>query len=189
MSYYKILQRKILPKWYSQNKNNKYNVLIVGCNSGEEVYNFAILLSEFNSLYKNFDFQILAIDSNEKYIEFSKRGVYQEESIKHIPLVLKKKYFLKSKDRTKKLVKIAPELREKISFRKIASLNDISFREKMDLIKINRKEFINFKMIKKLTTMFNKHGYMITCCKNFLISNHSQFKEIFPNVYCAILNE
>ncbi len=184
MNYYRIVQTKILPKWYVKNhKDKKFTLLIVGCNSGEDIYNFAILLSEFKSNYKNFDFQILAVDDNSSFIEISKRAIYPEDSIKEIPMRIKKKYFLKSKNRQKKLVKISPELRKKVQFRKIDSLQSISFRERMDIIKINRQDFVKLPIIKKLINYFDNNGYLITNGKNFLIHYSSKFQEIFPNVY------
>ncbi len=183
MNQYKIIHTKILPKWYIKNTNQKFNMLIIGCNSGEDIYNFGIIFYEFKKHFPDFDFQILAIDNNEKSINFSKRAIYHEDSISHIPDRIKHKYFLKSKNREKRLVRIVPELRAKVQFRKMESLENISFREKMDLIKINRKEFETLKIIKKLTTYFNKNGYLITKHTNIFLKSNPDFQELFPNVY------
>jgi chemotaxis protein methyltransferase CheR len=46
------------------------------------------------------------------------RGVYERERIEAVPGALKKKYFMQSIDTKKHLVRIVPELRAAVRFRR-----------------------------------------------------------------------
>ncbi|WOI45629.1 CheR family methyltransferase [Acidovorax sp. BLS4] len=76
---------------------------------GEEPYTLAMVLSEFASRNPGFDFQILATDISTRVLDKAQAAIYQEEQVEHIPLNLKKRYLLRSKDRNSGLIRIVPE--------------------------------------------------------------------------------
>lgn len=106
-----------------------------GCSSGEEPYSLAMVLSEFSNEYREFRFSILASDISTRILDTARKAVYPEERIHDIEMNLKKKYFLRSKDRNQRLVRICPHLRLQISFRRINFMDeDFGINEKMDVI-------------------------------------------------------
>lgn len=106
-----------------------------GCSSGEEPYSLAIALSEFAGQYPGFRFTVLATDISTRMLEKARTGIYEEERADPVPMQLKCKYFLRSKDRSKGLVRIVPELREMVKFRRLNFMDDdFGFREKLDII-------------------------------------------------------
>jgi chemotaxis protein methyltransferase CheR len=96
-----------------------------------------MVLSEFAKRYPGLDFQflILATDPSPEDLQQAKRAIYTEKSIGLMPMALRRKYLLRSKDDRRPLVRIAPEVRELVKFRKVDILGEeIRFRESIDII-------------------------------------------------------
>jgi len=86
-----------------------------GCSSGEEVYTLAMVLYEFTEMIAESNFLIQGTDISSRMLSAAADAVYTEERIADIPMWLKKKYFLKSKDRVKKTVRVNAALRANLS--------------------------------------------------------------------------
>ncbi len=128
--------KKTLLKKYLTNKNDKYiKVWSAGCSTGEEPYTIAIVLSEFirNNFY--FDFSIFGTDISTHALKIARDAIYSEERVDVINIDLKRKYLLKSKDKSKKLIRIVPSLRNKVRYKRLNFMdNDYKVREKFDII-------------------------------------------------------
>jgi chemotaxis protein methyltransferase CheR len=118
-AHFSFLTDTVLPE-FLQNRgpgvNQQFTVWSAGCSSGEEPYTLAIVLSEFAANNPGFHFSIMATDISTKVLEKARVGIYEQDQIAMIPLFLKQKYFLKSRDRDKGLVRIVPSLRSNINF-------------------------------------------------------------------------
>lgn len=90
---------------------------------GEEPYTLAIVLSEFAQQVSAFNFSILATDISTKVLEKAGKGIYESAQIDVIPMPLRKKYLLKSKDRSRNLVRVAPGLRARVRFQRLNFLD------------------------------------------------------------------
>jgi chemotaxis protein methyltransferase CheR len=86
------------------------------CSTGEEPYTLAMVLSEFSNQRSDFDFTILATDISTDVLTKAEQAVYEAEKIDPIPMNLRKKYLLKSRDPSSMIVRITPELRQKVAF-------------------------------------------------------------------------
>ncbi len=124
----------------------KLKVWSAACSRGDEPYTLAMVLSGVAAGLRGggFDFSILATDISTRMLETAKTAVYDEEFIEPVSPPLRKKYFLRSKDRRKALVRVVPELRNRVAFRRL-NLLDENYRlpEKMDVI-FCRNVFIYF---------------------------------------------
>jgi chemotaxis protein methyltransferase CheR len=68
-------------------------------------------------------------------LQTAKTGIYPEERTDPIPLNLKKKYLLRSREKSKSLVRISPMLRSLVTFKRINFMDDDhGITEKMDII-------------------------------------------------------
>jgi len=126
-----------LIKSYGYGVKRKLVLWCVRCSNGEEPYTLAMVLKEFTARYPGFDFDflILATDAAPGILRTAERAIYHEESVSAVPVPLRKKYLLRSKDREKGLVKMAPELRESVKFRNIDLVTEeLKFREPIDVI-------------------------------------------------------
>jgi len=120
---------------YGAGMRRDLKIWSAGCSTGEEPYTIAMVLSEFREAHPGFEFMILGTDISTKVLERAAKAVYRMERAETVPAQIKKKYLLRSKDREKNLVKIAPEVRHHVSFRRLNFMaEDFQMREPMDII-------------------------------------------------------
>ncbi len=105
-------------------EKRKLRVWSAGCSTGEEPYTIAMVLGEFGEKSPSFDFLVHATDISTRVLDTAIRGVYREEKVVTVPPALKQKFVMKSRDRDRKLVRIAPELRARVRFRRVNFMED-----------------------------------------------------------------
>lgn len=120
---------------YGATIGRRYNIWSAGCSTGEEPYTLAMVLNEFAGKQQGFYFSILATDISTKVLESASLGIYKEDAVVPVPTALKMKYLLRSKDKRKDLVRIAPELRSLIRFRRLNFMDsDFGMKAPVDII-------------------------------------------------------
>ncbi|MFQ5455656.1 MAG: CheR family methyltransferase [Nitrospirota bacterium] len=136
--HFDYLVQKALPELieqYGAGTRRKLTVWSAGCSTGEEPYTLAMVLREFADRYQRLYYLILATDISTNVLEKARRGIYGQEKAELVPMPIKRKYFLKSKDRKKRLVRIVPELRAFVKFRRLNFMeSNFEMREPMDII-------------------------------------------------------
>jgi chemotaxis protein methyltransferase CheR len=75
-----------------------------------------MVLNEYCQKRSRFDFAILATDISNRVLQQAGAGTYEESRIEPVPQSLRAKYLLRSRDRSAQLVRVVPELRQKVSF-------------------------------------------------------------------------
>lgn len=131
--HFHLLTDEVLP-WFARTyPGETFRLWSAGCSSGEEVYTIAMILSQFQERTP-FTFSILATDISNRVLETAQRAIYPEEDIQYLPQQWKRKYLLRSKDRSRKLVRIAPEIRRIVQFRRLNLMEPFQFREAMHTI-------------------------------------------------------
>ena len=190
--HFSFLTDKALPAIAKQRELNRSHPLRLwsaGCSSGEEPYTLSMVLSEYQSEHHNFDYNLLASDISTRILETARSGIYPEDRIADIAANLKKKYLLRSKDRSRGLVRICPELRAKITFRRLNFMDaDFGINEKMDVI-FCRNVVIYFDKPTQQTLMQKFHRQLRP--GGFLFLGHSEtlngldvdFKMVGSTVY------
>ena len=160
-----------------------------GCSTGEEPYTLAMVLSEFAVGRPDFRAAITASDICTQVLQTAKTAIYPEERTDPIPLNLKKKYLLRSREKANSLVRISPELRSLVSFRRINFMDDdFGISEKMDII-FCRNVVIYFDKSTQQTLMGKFHRQLKP--GGFLFIGHSEtlggldvdFKAVASTVY------
>ncbi len=82
-----------------------------------------------------FRFSVLATDISTQVLRTAALGVYDAERVAPVPDVLKRKYLLRSKDKSRNLVRVAPALRSRVTFRQLNFMDeDFGFTEPVDVI-------------------------------------------------------
>ncbi len=122
--HFDFLLDQILPNFYSNTKNSILKVWSAGCSSGEEPYTIAIVLNEFTENHPGFGYTIYATDISTIMLKSAVNAIYKEEKIDNVPMLIKKKYFLRSKNREEKKVRVVSLLRRKIVFERFNLIND-----------------------------------------------------------------
>ncbi len=135
-THFTYLVNTALPQLLRDNENShRCTVWSAGCSSGEEPYTLGMVLSEFASHQPGFHFSIIATDISSKILEKARLGIYEQDLIADVPSSFKLKYFMRSKDRIKGLVRIVPTLRSLIRFERLNLMDECyAFSEPVDII-------------------------------------------------------
>ncbi len=166
-AHFDFLREIVLPEFIQKSrKNDTLKIWSAGCSSGEEPYTLAMVISEFQEKEKKFDYHITGTDVSSRILAGAVDAVYKEERVANIPMDLKKKYLLRSKDRSKPTVRIVPELRKKTSYKRLNFIEE-QYNEINDTFDIIfcRNVLIYFerptqeKVINRLCTKLKKGGY------------------------------
>jgi chemotaxis protein methyltransferase CheR len=125
--HFSVLTDTVLPEYLDAGEpgpGNNFRIWSAGCSTGEEPYTIAMVLSEFAALHPGFRFTILATDISTKVLDKAKQAIYEQDRVATVPLALKQKYLLWSKDRDKGLVRIAPEVRALVQFEQVNLMDE-----------------------------------------------------------------
>lgn len=130
-NHFEFLREWALPEYAGRSyAQETYRVWSAGCSSGEEPYTLAIVLQEFAETHPGFQYQIVGTDISTQILEKAATAIYPMERVNVIPMELKKKYFLRSKDKSNPCVRVIPGLRQKVKYQR---LNFMDFQYKMEV--------------------------------------------------------
>ena len=104
-----------------------------GCSTGEEPYTLSILmLEETAGRLKDWTFEILASDLNQKSLAHATQGVYGTYSTRNLTTYFRQKYFIARGDE----LYVSPEVKKQVSFNRINLSDDsrMAFMKGIDLI-------------------------------------------------------
>ncbi len=123
--HFDILTSRILPKALSNpGMGRPFSFWSAGCATGEEPYTLAMVLEEFILTHPGFSYQIIASDISTQALQKAVNAIYPSERVDVVPLALKRKYLLRSKDSQKGDVRFKKEVREKIKFIRLNFMDD-----------------------------------------------------------------
>lgn len=122
--HFDYLRENVLPELVAGGRQRMVKIWSAGCSSGEEPYTIAMVVSEFCEQHMGLDFSILGTDISTRILSTAVNAVYKEDRVADIPFELKRKYFLRSKDREKATVRIVPSLRRKCTFMRLNFMDD-----------------------------------------------------------------
>lgn len=131
-----VLEREILPELKERNARSKrLTIWSAGCSTGEEPYTLAMVLSDFAARWPGFGFSILGTDISGEVLKKAVAGIYDHQKIAPVPMPMRKKYLLRSKDRTRNVVRVIPEIRSRVTFQRLNLMeSDFRLRESFDVI-------------------------------------------------------
>jgi chemotaxis protein methyltransferase CheR len=113
----------------------RFNAWCAGCSSGEEPYTLAMVLAEYASRERGFDFAILGTDISTKVLDAARSGVYPESQVLPVPPEFRRKYLLRSRDNSEHLTRVVPELRRKVCFHQLNFMDDeYAIRDMFDVV-------------------------------------------------------
>jgi len=110
-------------------KSQQIKIWSAACSTGEEPYSLSISLYEVGANYS-----ILATDIDTNVLEIASKGIYDGTKINNLSDYIKKRYFLKSKDSSSNLIKIAPFLNDKVKFKYHNLIYKLDTQFKFDIV-------------------------------------------------------
>jgi len=162
-----------------------------GCSSGEEPYTIAMVANEYSEKHMLY-YSILGTDLSSEILNKANIAVYNEERINGIPDSIKTKYFLKSKNKELKTVRLVPEIRRKVSFSRLNFMdNTYNLPYKFDII-FCRNVLIYFDkktqedVINKLCSHLNKGGIFFLGHSESITDMQVPLSQIRPTIFRRI---
>ena len=169
--------------------NRKSLVWSAGCSTGEEPYTLAMVLSEYSEACPGFGFRVLATDISTAVLTKAAMGIFKAELLVPVRQDLRKKYFMRSRDPESDLLRVVPELRALIEFRRINFMDsDFGLAELPEII-FCRNVIIYFdrptqvRLLGKLTRQLSPGGYFFAGHSESLQGMDLPLVPVAPAVY------
>ena len=89
------------------------------CSTGQEAYTLAMVLDQASDGAKRWNWSVLATDISVKVLLAAREAVYRAEDVAPVPAPLRERYVLRSREPGSEQVRIAPELRSRMTFGQI----------------------------------------------------------------------
>ncbi len=188
--HFDFLKSTVLPEFVNLQSRQPFKIWSAGCSSGEELYTLAITLNEFKSTNAGFDYNMLGTDISQNVLSKAAKGIYPLNKVDIIPIDLKKKYLLKSKDKSNPTVKVRPELQRSLSL-KYLNLMDSTYsniNETFDVV-FCRNVLIYFdrqtqeSVINKLSSHVKPGGYFFIGHSESLTGMDVPLEHIKPTIF------
>jgi chemotaxis protein methyltransferase CheR len=190
--HFKFLSGNFLPAWTEQANRQTMNVWSAGCSSGEEPYTLVMVLEEFRKRNPAFNYSLLASDVSIRMIQAAFKGVYTLDKIAAISNEMRRAYFLRSKVQSD-LVRVKPEYRKKINYRRINFMDDGFGLIKHDYdIIFCRNVLIYFdkatqeRVIRKFAEHLRPGGLLFLGHSESIMGMNVPFRQLRPTVYQVV---
>jgi chemotaxis protein methyltransferase CheR len=134
--HFDYLVQKALPNLIQRNGSGReLLVWSAACSTGEEPYTLAIVLSEYGLTHPGFRFRILATDIATTVLEKAQLGVFNSDVVRPVAENLRRKYFLRGRNHASDRMRVVPELRRLVEFRRLNFMDaDFGLTERVDAI-------------------------------------------------------
>jgi chemotaxis protein methyltransferase CheR len=133
--HFDYLSGTVLPGLMEARPGQPARLWCAGCSSGQEAYTLAMVASEFAEKNPGFEFSILGTDISTRVLQKAALAIYTEDVIEPVPMALRKKYLMRSRDRSRGLTRIRPELRQVVRFERLNFMDhDYGGRVSFDVI-------------------------------------------------------
>ena len=133
--HFEYLADELLPQLLRNNQSSrKIRIWSAGCSTGEEPYSIAITLRESIPDIDHWDVRILATDIDTNVIAKGESGIYDEERITGLSRERIKNCFHRGSKNLEGKVRVKPELRQMITFRKLNLMEAWPMKGQFDIL-------------------------------------------------------
>ncbi|RJQ77191.1 MAG: methyltransferase domain-containing protein [Desulfobacteraceae bacterium] len=190
--HYEVLVQTVIPELLRRKGIGIHRPLKIwsaGCSTGAEPYTLAMVLSELETRVEGLVFRILATDICTRVLDIGRKAIYEESDSHPIPPGIKKKYLLRSKDRERPRIRIAPEIRRLVEFRRLNLMeHDYGMPASMDIV-LCRNVIIYFDratqhaVLERICRCLKPCGYLFMGHSETLNGLDLPLRQIQANVY------
>jgi chemotaxis protein methyltransferase CheR len=117
--HFALFRADVLGRGAGANGARRLRIWSAGCSSGEEAYSIAFTLLDGVPHIGAWDVRILASDIDTDMLAHATRGVYLAERVAGVPPALRGRYFMPGRGASEGLVRVRPEVRRLVTFRRI----------------------------------------------------------------------
>lgn len=130
--HFDFLERELLPRLLKEKRDRELRVWSAGCSTGEEPYSLAMVLAE--RVPESWTVRVLATDLDSSVVATGAAGQYTLERITGITDARRKRWFMRGKGAHEGQVRVRPELRDMITFKRLNLQDPWPLRHKFDFI-------------------------------------------------------
>ena len=192
-THFEYMTNFVLPEFHSKGLQ-KLEIWSAGCSSGEEPYTLSIVMNEYLKAHQRqfLDFRILATDISTKVLTKAINAVYAMSSVDKLSYDMKKKYFLKSRNKEKALVRVKEEVRNRVNFQRLNFMDANYSQCGMKNIIFCRNVLIYFDkptqeaVVRKLVNQLVPGGYLFLGHSETIFGMNLPLKNMAPTVFRKI---
>jgi chemotaxis protein methyltransferase CheR len=96
------------------------------CSTGAEPYTIAMVLDDVLRAHPSTGYRVLGTDLCTEVLEAAKTAIYSADVLKDVPPEMRRRYFLRARDRARSVVRVVPDLRSRVGFGRL-NLMDASY--------------------------------------------------------------
>lgn len=190
--HFNFLENRILPEYLAGDDfrlGNPFRVWSAASSTGEEPYTISIVVSEFIEKNKQFKFETYASDISTRVLSHAYKAIYDYEKLNEIPYSLQNKYFLRSKEKDNRKIRVVKHIRNRIKFYRLNLIeNGFEIPNNFHVV-FCRNVLIYFdketqlKVVENLLSHLRTGGYLIMGHSETLQSMDLPVKRIESTIY------
>ncbi|MDC7239392.1 MAG: protein-glutamate O-methyltransferase CheR [Spirochaetales bacterium] len=191
--HFVYLENKIIrPALTGSGGGGSFDIWSSASSTGEEIYTLAMVMEGIKEDFPALHYHIMGSDISQEVLVTARKGVYNISRVEAIPLELKRKYFLKSKNKADALVKVKSFIRKNVSFFQQNLMHDsYSIKKSFDII-FCRNVLIYFDQEKQKKILLSLHRHLKP--EGYLFLGHSEtitgmdlpYQPVAPTIYKKI---
>ena len=175
-------------EWLAQGQR-RFRFWSAACSTGEEPYTMAMTLSE-TVTGNSVDMKILATDISTRVLDTCRKGAYEGEKLKGIPLIFRERYFKQCRNNNgETLYMVNGALKNLIVFKRLnLSAHPFPMRGPFDVI-FCRNVMIYFdnalrsSLLGEMHRLLKPNGYLMVGHSESLTGIASNFRVLKPSIY------
>ena len=120
--HFQILTQQVLPALVADRRGAdlaQVKLWSSASSTGAEAYTIAMVMAEWREHHRGTRVVILGTDLSTEVLEVARRAIYPETMISPVPPELRQRYLLRSRDPSRRLVRVVPELRAWARFERL----------------------------------------------------------------------
>ena len=188
--HFEYLRNDFLQRLVRQKRDSRLRIWSAGCSTGEEPYSLAMVMAEV--VPPDWDARILATDLDSNVVQHASNGIYTEERVSSIAPGRLKRWFRRGRGNKQGLYRVAPELRELITFKQLNLMDPWPMRGRFDAI-FCRNVVIYFdkptqiKLFQRFHSQMEDHGTLFIGHSESLFKVSDQFRLIGNTIYDKVM--
>jgi chemotaxis protein methyltransferase CheR len=159
------------------------------CSIGAEPYTLAMVLADLGQQMPGLRFAVTATDISTEVLQTALGGIYPEAMVAPVPPEMRRRYVMRSKDRSRQQVRIVPALRSMVQFARVNLMEPpFSVDTAMDVI-FCRNILIYFDkptqaaVLQRLASHLRRGGYLFLGHSESLAGFDLPLDPVGPNVF------
>lgn len=183
--HFELLRSVILPPLAGR---GPVRIWSAGCSTGEEPYTILFVAADTLGAERIGSLELLATDISTKVLERARGGIYPKERLEGLPPGWAQRFFQRGEGRWEGSVRVKPEWRRRIEFRRLNLMEDFSWLPRFHVI-FCRNVMIYFdkptqeRLVGRFTDRLAPGGWLLIGHSEGLMGVRHELEYVRPAVY------